>query len=166
MEPEQVSGAGGDWQVIHEVIDRSVVRQRNKLACGIACGEMLLRDRGIEDVDQARLARDTKVPVSCGGLARTLNTVSPKGVGVWIGGSLRIPKASDVELFEVLNSTGSWAAVLRQPLARYGHIVIADGIDVTGRVLIRDPWEGTRYRMEMQEFLNYWTTEGIFLNTS
>jgi len=46
MYPEQ-AGAGGNWPVIDEILDPSVIEQQGDLSCGIACGAMLLGDRKI-----------------------------------------------------------------------------------------------------------------------
>ncbi len=59
-----LSGAGGYWQVIDEVRDLSVIQQQDRLSCGPACAEMLLRSKGITNVSQARIALETGVPVS------------------------------------------------------------------------------------------------------
>lgn len=59
-------------------------------------------------------------------------------------------------------STGSWAAVLWEPLADLGHMVVVDGIEDTGKILIRDPWNATQYKMDREEFLNYWNLQAIY----
>lgn len=41
------AGAGGNWNVLDEVVDPNVVKQATPTACGAACGEMLLKDRGV-----------------------------------------------------------------------------------------------------------------------
>ena len=46
--------------------------------------------------------------------------------------------------------------------ARLGHLVVIDGYDPQGRVTIRDPWDGTQYKMEKDEFLQYWTLQAIY----
>jgi filamentous hemagglutinin len=46
--------------------------------------------------------------------------------------------------------------------AGIGHLVVVDGIDAAGYALIRDPWQGSRYRMTIDNFLKYWTTEAVF----
>jgi Papain-like cysteine protease AvrRpt2 len=61
-----------------------------------------------------------------------------------------------------LNTTGSWAAVLWEVGAGIGHMVLVDGLDEAGYVLIRDPWDSTKYKMTIDDFLNYWTTEGVY----
>ncbi|MBC6472259.1 MAG: hypothetical protein GDA48_05135 [Hormoscilla sp. GM102CHS1] len=54
---EQLSGAGENWPVIDEIADANVVEQQDIVSCGIAGGEMLLKDREIYDVNQSRAIR-------------------------------------------------------------------------------------------------------------
>ena len=42
-----LSGAGGYWQVIDEVASWRVIQQQDRLSCGPACAEMLLKEKGI-----------------------------------------------------------------------------------------------------------------------
>ena len=91
-----------------------------------------------------------------------LNTLIPSNDGEWRGGGLEIEGLDFDELFNCLISTGVWMAELRELGARLGHLVIIDGVDNQGRVLIRDPWHGTSYKMAKIEFINYWTLRGIF----
>ena len=156
------AGAGGNWPVIDEVLDPEVVPQQNDLSCGSACGEMLLRKRGINNISQATIANEAGVPVTCEDLALALNTLSPEGFQRWRGGPLIIPGATDTELFEVLNTTGSWAAVLWEVGAGIGHMILVDGLDEVGYVLIRDPWDATTYRMTREDFLKYWNTQAVY----
>jgi Papain-like cysteine protease AvrRpt2 len=158
----ELSGAGGNWQVIDEIPDRTVVQQQDKLSCGPACGEMLLRDRGIYDTNQSLIATETGVPVSVEDLAIALNTLDASSSRVWLGGTVSIPGATNSEIVEVLISTGSWAAVLWETLADLGHIVIVGGLDDTEKILIRDPWNATKYKMELAEFLNYWNLQAVY----
>lgn len=158
-----LSGAGGNWPVIDEIVDPEVVAQQNDLSCGPACGEMLLRDRRI-NISQTVIASETGVPADPSTLARALNTLDPGDSRLWGGGELIIPGATESQLLDALNSTGSWAAVLWESGARIGHLVIVDGIDQTGKVMIRDPrGEGTRYKMNRDDFLQYWNQQGIYL---
>ncbi|MBE9121711.1 hypothetical protein IQ269_13090 [Tychonema sp. LEGE 07199] len=157
-----LSGAGGNWQVIDEVADRAVVQQQDKLSCGPACGEMLLGDRGMYGASQSLIADETKVPVNIEDLAISLNTLDTNSSRFWLGGTVSIPGATNFEIVEVLISTGSWAAILWETLADLGHIVIVDGLDDTGKILIRDPWNATKYKMELEEFLNYWNLKAVY----
>ena len=52
-------------------------------------------------------------------------------------------------------------AVLWESAARIGHMVILDGTN-TDTVLIRDPWEGTKYRMLKADFLQYWNGQAVY----
>ena len=162
-EPENLLGAGGNWQIIDEIIDPNVISQENELSCGPACAEMLLKDRGI-NISQTIIANQTGVPTDAKTLTRILNTLETQQNRQWIGGPLTIPNATSSELLDTLNTTGSWAALLRQfrPGIKLSHLVVIDGVDDIGNILIRDPWEGTRYKMKREDFLQHWTTDAIF----
>ncbi|MEG4083940.1 papain-like cysteine protease family protein [Microcoleus sp. POL10_C6] len=156
-----LSGAGGNWQVIDEIADRDVVQQQDNLSCGPACGEMLLGDRGINGANQSLIAAETGVPVSAEDLAIALNILDATSSRFWLGGTISLPGATNYEIVEVLISTGSWAAILWETLAELGHIVIVDGLDDT-KIMIRDPWNATKYKMELEEFLNYWNLQAVY----
>ena len=157
-----LSGAGGNWRVIDEIADPNVVKQQDNLSCGPACAEMLLRDRGIYDVTQSIIARETGVPVNTKSLGMALNKVDRGGSRLWLSGTVHIPEATYFELIDVLIGTGSWAAILWEPLADLGHIVVVDGLDNIGKIKIRDPWMATRYKMDREEFINYWNIQTIY----
>jgi ABC-type bacteriocin/lantibiotic exporter with double-glycine peptidase domain len=71
--------------------------------------------------------------------------------------------ADDRQLLSVLMSTGIWIAELRELGVRLGHLVVVNGYDINGRLLILDPWEKTRYKMDEETFLQYWTLRGIYI---
>ncbi len=161
---QNISGAaGGSWQVVDEVFDSNVVLQQDNLSCAPACGEMLLKDRGIEGVTQAAIARETGVPVDVRYLAIVLNTLTPSQTGVWRGGNFAVEVTEMPNLLERLIAKGSWAAEMKEFGNPIAHLVIVDGFDEDGKVLIRDPWHGSRYKMEKEEFLNYWNTRGVYM---
>ncbi len=95
-------------------------------------------------------------------LAVALNTLDASGTRFWLGGTVCIPGATYPEIIEVLITTGSWAAILWEPLVDLGHIVIVDGLDDAGKIMIRDPWNATRYKMELEEFLSYWNIQAVY----
>jgi len=148
--------------VIDERADANVVEQQDIVSCGIACGEMLLKDREIYDANQSLIATETGAPVSAEVLAAALNRFDSSGARIWLGGTVSIPGATDSEIIDVLISTGSWGAVLWEPLANLGHIVVVAGMDETGKILIRDPWDATSYKMDREEFRNYWNSQAIY----
>ena len=41
-------------------------------------------------------------------------------------------------------------------------MVVVDGIDETGKILIRDPWDATSYKMDREEFINSWNSQAIY----
>ncbi|MDJ0619806.1 MAG: papain-like cysteine protease family protein [Calothrix sp. MO_192.B10] len=159
----EFSGAGGNWQVIDEVDDPTVIQQKDSASCGPACAEMLLKALGINHISQELIASVSGTPVSVCNLAQAIQELDSDTSRQWIGGGFEIPGASDEELLEILMSTGVWLAELREQGARLGHIVVVDGYNTDGRLCIRDPWDKTQYKMDKYTFLQYWTFQGIYL---
>lgn len=93
---------------IDQIADANVVQQQDKVSCGIAGGEMLLKDREIYDVNQSIIAAETGVTVSAEVLALALNRFDSSDTRVWKGGTVSIPEATDSEIIDVLISTGSF----------------------------------------------------------
>ncbi|MCD9571447.1 papain-like cysteine protease family protein [Pseudomonas protegens] len=52
----------------------------------------------------------------------------------------------DASSFNALNKTGSWSAMMWGSGNKTGHWVVVDGVDSAGRVLIKDPFNGTQYK--------------------
>ncbi|WP_297086533.1 papain-like cysteine protease family protein [Thermoleptolyngbya sp. C42_A2020_037] len=161
------TGAGGSWRVFDERADRAVPKQFNDNACAAACGEMLLADRGISRSQRAIAELVGGVPITDADLGFVLDQLDQSRQ--WSGGEVRLPDgATTQQLVETLNSTGSWAAILWEPGSSIGHMVIVDGFDPDGRLLIRDPWgrsararAGSRYKMEVSEFERVWTERAV-----
>jgi filamentous hemagglutinin len=167
MTEQGLSGVGGNWQTIDEQPDAAAVRQQDHLACVPACGEMLLRSRGVVSVNQAVIAEQAReglgkfLATSAETVVRVMNNFPAVEAGMWIGACVEIESAGQSQLLNALVTTGVWAAEFRQPLS-LGHMVVVDGIDELDRILIRDPWEGTRYKMEKSEFLSLWSSVVIY----
>lgn len=159
----EFSGAGGNWQVIDEVDDPTVIQQQDNVSCGPACAEMLLKALGVNNISQERIASVTGTPVTVNNLAQAIQELDNDTSRKWIGGGFEIQGASDEELLEVLMSTGLWMAELREPKASLGHLVVVNGFDTNGRLCIQDPWDKTQYKMDKYTFLEYWTLQGIYL---
>lgn len=161
---QELSGAaGGSWRVIDEVFDSTVVLQQDHLSCAPACSEMLLKEWGINGITQSTIAAETGVPVDVRYLALTLNELAPSNIGIWRGGNFGVELAEIPTLLKRLSAKGSWAAEMKEFGNPIAHLVVVDGFDEAGRLRIRDPWNGTRYKMEEAEFLNYWNTRGVYL---
>jgi filamentous hemagglutinin len=155
------SGAGGNWQVIDEITSSKVIQQKDSLSCGVACGEMLLREYGINNINQEIIAQISGIPVNIPNLAQILNRLDYTNQRQWIGGYLDF-LGTEIELLNLLMSTGTWIAELREMGMRLGHLVVIDGYDSQGKIKIRDPWEGTEYKIEKEDFLKYWTLQAIY----
>jgi filamentous hemagglutinin len=157
------AGAGGNWPVINEIRDLRVVQQTDNLSCGAACGEMVLKDRGVQIPQNVIAQQGGGVPMSAGSLKDALNALDKSNVEQWRGGFIDIPGASDQQIFATLSQTGSWVAILYEgPGAKLAHAVVVDGMDAAGRAMIRDPWNGTSYLMNSDDFLNVWTSQAVF----
>jgi filamentous hemagglutinin len=152
-------GAGGNWNVIDEVADPSVSQQVNKVSCGQACVGMMLRDRRISASQKiiAKLAGNGATHESQ--LASVLNELDSSNSRQWIGAGV---DTEDIGTFHGLSSTGSWGAKLWEEGNKIGHWVVVDGLDDVGRVIIRDPWQATTYKMDLTKFQNHWTGYSVW----
>jgi hypothetical protein len=126
---ENVGGAGGNWQVIDEVEDPSVVKQLNEMSCGQACVSMMLGDRKINATQGVINKLAGNGPTYEAQLASVLNKVDSSSTRQWIGAGV---DAEDIGTFQGLSSTGSWAAQLWEKGNKIGHWVVVDGLDDTG----------------------------------
>lgn len=142
------AGAGGNWNVLDEVVDPNVIKQATPSSCGAACGEMLLKDRGVL-VSQVKLGTELK---SVERLVKDLN----KHDSNWSGGFI------ESKNFDTLNNTGSWSAMMWDQGNKIGHWVVVKGVDNKGNVLIHDPWKGTSYKMTKMEFTGAWNEIAVF----
>jgi hypothetical protein len=141
--------AGGNWPIQEAVKDKSVVRQKEDFGCGAACSEMVLGDRGLR-VPQKNFGGDLR------GTGMVVNDLNKHQPG-WMPG---LANGTEADVRK-LSSQGSWIANMRdfKSGSRFGHFVVVDGVNPAGGVMVRDPWNGYRYTMKMQDFLEYWTLE-------
>ena len=154
-EKQKKMGAGGYWKTIGEKKDSLVVRQITTTSCVSAVGEMILKERGFSVTQKQILATIGEYSTTVA-LARFLNEIDkPIDNEKWHG---IIVEAED---FHAILKKGIFGAVFHEgkPL---GHLVLVDGLDNKGRVRIKDPWDGTSYKMEEAEFLRVWSGELIF----
>ena len=144
------AGAGGHWNVMDEKIHPDVIKQISPTSCGAACGEMLLRDRNIF-VNQSKFGLSVKSDTQ---LARELTNLSNHE---WAGSGVTINS------FDALNRKGSWAAMMVDSTGSNArHWVVVRGVNDAGKVIIHDPWEGTRYLMTREEFFNSWSLYAVY----
>lgn len=132
------------------------------LSCVSACGEMLLKDRGVHTIAQADLLAQLGAPAISVQLADALNRLSHNGH--WRGDYLNVPSMGGDKAITILSSFGSWVAALREREvgAKIDHAVVIDGVGDDGTVGVRDPFDATSYRMTMEDFLYHWTWAAIW----
>ncbi|MFB8796557.1 MAG: RHS repeat-associated core domain-containing protein [Microcoleus sp.] len=149
-----LAGTGGAWKGINEIRDPSVIQQLTTNACGPACAQMILRDLGV-NVFQSQVAAEMGTVLSHPEiLAMALTRLDNPG-SLWRGVGVT------EESINGLNNTGSWIAMMKG--SRVNHWIIVDGFDGSKKnLLIRDPWEGTKYTISFKNFLKYWTQYAVF----
>ncbi|USR65793.1 DUF637 domain-containing protein [Providencia stuartii] len=141
-------GAGGNWNVMNEIVDPTVVKQVTPTSCGAACGEMLLRNRNIF-TSQIELGTEL---TSMNSLANKLNKVDSG----WVANNVSSSS------FQSLNSTGTWSAMMWDSGNKVGHWVVVKGVDNVGNVIVNDPFKGTRYTMKVNEFKDAWNGHSVY----
>ncbi|WP_117210971.1 hypothetical protein [Allorhizocola rhizosphaerae] len=136
-------GAGGKWPTIDER-QGGVVAQIDDMSCVSAVGEML------SGRPQRELIEELGSPSSAPPLARAL------------GPPWRYRNCDDDEI-EMLNQSAPWGAELYDGNGRLGHMVLVDGFDAGGRLMIRDPADGgTTYKMDLDDFRRYWNGNAVY----
>ncbi|MFB2838048.1 hypothetical protein [Floridanema evergladense] len=122
---------------------------------------MLLIDRGFTNINQSLIENLTGAPTSAQAIANALNQLTPLSSKKWQGGFINTP--TTLAAFNLLlNTKRSWMAQMKEFGNRIAHMVVVDGVDDNGLVLIRDLWEGTSYKMEVEEFLKFWNQIAVF----
>ncbi|MCC6554694.1 MAG: C39 family peptidase [Polyangiaceae bacterium] len=161
--PGAPGGAGVPWKTIGERPSPRVVRQNYKNACGPACGASILREvgDGLKNLTQEKVieaAGDRYNPY--GGmyaedLASVMNELDPSATRSWRADAA-VHENVDVAVRE-LSEQGPWiAGIKEQGSEGSGHFVIVDGLDESGKVLVRDPAGATEYGVPVSEFSQWW----------
>lgn len=137
------------WPVINEQFSDDIVRQSTESSCVSAVGEMLSEGVLSEKV-----------------LIKALGTPSDvKALAKELGNGWTSENRSFSSLAEV-SKHGAWAAqMLEREWTRFPkppHVVIVDGVNSMGNVVIRDPLEGTRYEMTQADFLKTWNRNAAY----
>ena len=139
----RLAGAGGDWPRLNEV-PGGAVGQHSTMSCASACGEML------GAVSQSNLMGKIGAPAGAKALAGAL------GDG-WQGGY--VGHAARGELLE----RGPWGAQIHGGAGGIDHMVVVNGLDDAGNLVIRDPWGGgSTYTMTPENFDQWWSGVAVF----
>jgi hypothetical protein len=167
----EFAGTGIPWKVLDQEVDRNIPAQIDDFACGPACVEIVLRDRGISISHETIVTRARKhiheeikkQTIAMDALLSILRELDPRGD--WQGGNLTRP-SNLRDLVNALNKRGSWIAYIGD------HNIVVEGLDASGKFLIRDPWyepglqrgirAGSRYTIPWDEFVQRWGRAAIF----
>lgn len=138
-----------NWEAINERFSTNVIRQSNEDSCIAAVGEMLSEGKLTEQVLIAELGERPNI------------TDLVKHLGSdWTWEPKRFKS------FAEIGKRGPWAAELMEnagtDLEKSLHTVVVDGVNSSGNLVIRDPWEGTTYEMTQQKFLKDWTRRAVY----
>jgi len=150
---------GGYWEVLEETSHPSVIKQYTSNACGPACGEMLFRSRRVTSVSQQHIVKIQQSERSTDkSLADAMNTIwqemKLEDSGEWRSAWVNTLSSPD-RLFRQLSRAGPFLTSVKS-FGSDSHMVVIDGFDSCNLVIVRDPYEGTRYLMQWEEFQRVW----------
>jgi hypothetical protein len=151
---------GGIWKVVGEAVDGTISKQLTANACAEACAQTLLKESGTI-VYQSNIAafQASVMTSSADVVAQAMNKFS--GGSSWKGFFVDVvtnPSAT----FNALRKNGPFMTTLRTFGMDVSHFVIVDGLDASGKVIIRDPADGSRYLMQWAEFLRVWEGQCVW----
>ncbi len=137
---------GGNRYVIIDEQAGGATLQTGEESCWAACIEMITNGR-LKQADLiAKYGENAKTP------ERVQAILGPD----WVAGVPEATGLTDEQLVDALSELfGPWIARMGSS-SKLGHYVIVDGVDDAGLVMIRDPAQGTSYRMAMADFLLEW----------
>ncbi len=141
-------GALGNWNKIDEKFDLTIIKQVNDASCVSAVGEMLATYYGL-DLSQTEILETIGIWSNAQSLARFLNSKEPDNSVEWIGGNF----PQEPKYVRKISEKNVWAVMLRE--GRWdGHAVFIDGIDKDGKIIIKDPFDQTTYKMNVADLYN------------
>ena len=139
-----------NWEALDERFSSEVVRQANRDSCISAVGEMLSEGRLAEKELIELLGKRPDI-------SDLVDHLGPE----WTDEVRRFNSVSEI------CEKGPWAAELMKnagtELEKSLHTVVVDGISDSGNLIIRDPWEGTKYEMTIKHFLvDVWNGRAVY----
>ena len=146
MEKQREFGALGNWKKINETFDDSIIKQSSDASCVAAVGEMLAKLYGL-NVSQSEILEAIGVWANAGFLADFLNSKETGKDVEWIGRGFPVEPRF---ISGIVKSTPVWAAMLRDGEVG-GHAVLIYGADENGLILIKDPFDQSKYKMKKAE---------------
>jgi hypothetical protein len=136
-----------NWNTINEQFAPDAIRQKLDYSCISAAGEMLTQGR----LSESALVEKLGAPSDIAKLPKEL------GEG-WTSEKRRFRSLAEI------GEHGPWAAeMIEMGLPKKPpHVVVVDGVNAAGNVVIRDPLEGTKYEMTAKHFLEVWSGKAVY----
>jgi len=124
---------------------------------------MLLRERGTVAFQSALALRQNSILTSnTTALSKAMNDLEGKAAWTSRDGVIQQVLTNPDGIFTYFNKHGSFMTSLRQEGMAVSHMVVVDGKNAAGRVIIRDPAKGTKYLMEWSEYLRVWEGQVVW----
>lgn len=136
-----------EWEAHGERFSLDAVRQTLNDSCVHACAEMLSEGRLLE----SELIAKHGSPMSVNTLLKELGPGWDSDV---------VGTVEELAKIEEFSARGSWMAIVYDSTGLRGHhAIVIDGKSSSGNLMVRDPFEGTKYEMTFEEFLKkpLWT---------
>ncbi len=131
-----------DWEAIGEVLSEDVPRQSDHFSCVNLVGSVLSEGK----FSEAQLIEKFGTPAP---MLETAECIGWRFANAPIG--------SEAEVIVANCERGPWAAKLRDP--KHHAVIVKFNNEITGRLLIHDSFEGTKYEMTLQQFIKHWNGE-------
>ncbi len=163
---EQHLAGGRNSRFNYEEIDKfrslDVPIQCHKNACVAAVGEML----SARKIDQHWLVQSMELNLLPGDRGKeallSLKYLEKELGSDWKFETVSLERKIDPEplLADLLSRKHPFGVTLKA-FGLDAHAVVVDGINEAGRLVIKDPGDGTMYQMKMGDFLEYWTGQAV-----
>lgn len=138
-----ISGSMFAWPGCTQVVDPTITRQYNSVACGPACAEMVI------GLDRVRQSLFSFVPYDAKNLAVQMSLFDP----MWR--PLLTDPGLEVRDITTLCSEGLWISEHRRP-REMGHFVVVSKL-IGNEIEVLDPYDQTRCKLLLKEFINTWS---------
>ncbi|CAN5510202.1 hypothetical protein BH10CYA1_BH10CYA1_52730 [soil metagenome] len=150
------------YEEIEKVRSLEVPIQCHKNACVAAAGEILTKGKIDQHTLVQRLEQYLLPEKRCTESLLALQDLATELGSAWEFKTVSKKRGIDFEpLLKELLATKQPFAVTLKAFQVDAHAVVVDGINAAGRVVIRDPGEGTIYQMKMPDFIEHWTGQAV-----
>jgi RHS repeat-associated protein len=147
---EAAGAFGKGWPVFDETASSVAIRQSGPTTCGAACGSMAAGGTVTEEELLTAIGHDA--PIGENRLVQALESTTSQGWKTDYFNSIQgaVSEGNGSIIVKVLDSN-----------ARAHHWLVVDGI-ANDTVLIRDPWDGSMYKMMATDFEKIFTGIAVF----